>query len=82
MVELLSYREAAALVHRSPRTIRHWHTRGYLTMTWETRDGQKVRVAEKAEVQRCFRERLANWPTHRWRLRKLLAEEVRHAEQI
>jgi hypothetical protein len=51
-------------------------------MTWETRDGQKVRVAEKAEVQRCFRERLANWPTHRWRLRKLLAEEVRHAEQI
>ena len=79
-VTLLTYREAAALVHRSPRTIRWWHTRGYLRMTWEIRDGQHVRVVEKTEVQRCFRERLRANPAHRWRMRTKAAEQARHAE--
>ena len=81
MAEYLTYREAGALVKRSPRTIRYWRHQG-MQMTWEERDGQKVRVVEKTVLQAWFRERLANWPTHRYRLRKLLAEQLRHAEEI
>lgn len=76
----LSYREAGALVKRSPRTIRYWKSQGMRTELIE-RDGQKIRVVEKTILQAWFRDRLMNWPTHRWRLRKKLAEEImRHAE--
>lgn len=77
----LSYREAGTLVHRSPRTIRYWKQQGMATILVE-REGQMVRVVEKTVLQAWYRDRLNNWPTHRWRLRKLLAEELRHAEQI
>lgn len=80
MSDLLTYREAAALIPRSARTIRWWHTRGYLHMTWAVRDGQHVRVVTKTELQRCYRERLQNWPTHRYRMRAMLAEQARHAD--
>lgn len=82
MDEYLTYREAGALVHRSPRTIRYWKQQGMATVLVE-KDGQMVRVVEKKVLQAWFRQRLMNWPTHRWRLRKKLAEEImRHAEGI
>ena len=68
----LTYRQAAALVKRSPRTINRWRTQG-MPMGWETRDGQQVRVVEQEVLQAWFRARLAAWPTHRWRMRKKLA---------
>lgn len=78
----LSYRQAAELVHRSPRTIRYWKQQGMATILIE-KEGQMVRVVEKTVLQAWFRQRLMNWPTHRWRLRKKLAEEImRHAEEI
>ncbi|MBS1674377.1 MAG: hypothetical protein JSS74_10475 [Actinobacteria bacterium] len=82
MGDYLTYREAGALVKRSPRTIRYWKSQGMETLLVE-RDGQMVRVVEKSILQAWFRERLMNWPTHRWRLRKKLAEEImRHAEEL
>ncbi|MFK4760313.1 hypothetical protein ACI3KS_05195 [Microbacterium sp. ZW T5_45] len=81
MADLLTYREAAALVHRSPRTIRYWKAQGMATSLVE-RDGQMVRVVERKVLQAWFRERLMNWPTHKWRLRKKLAAEImRHADE-
>lgn len=81
MAEYLTYRQAGELVKRSPRTIRYWRHQG-MPMTWEERDGQQVRVVEKTILQAWFRERLMNWPTHQWRLRKQLAEQIQHAESI
>ncbi|WP_295105315.1 hypothetical protein [uncultured Microbacterium sp.] len=82
MAEWLTYREAAGIVPRSVRTIRYWKSQGMPTKLVE-RDGQQVRVVEKEVLQAWFRERLMNWPTHRWRLRKQLAEEItRHADKI
>lgn len=82
MDQYLTYREAGALVHRSPRTIRYWKQQGMVTHLVE-REGQMVRVVEKTVLQAWFRQRLMNWPTHRWRLRKQLAEEImRHADEI
>lgn len=73
MSDLLSYRQAAALVNRSPRTIRHWRQQG-MPMSWEERDGQLVRVVDQEVLQAWFRARLQAWPTHRWRMRRKLAE--------
>ncbi|HEY9310271.1 MAG TPA: hypothetical protein VIP82_20905 [Microbacterium sp.] len=73
MSDLLTYRQAAALVKRSPRTIRYWRQQG-MPMGWEERDGQLVRVVEQEVLQAWFRARLVAWPTHRWRMRKKLSE--------
>lgn len=81
MAEYLTYKQAGALVKRSPRTIRYWKSQGMDTSLVEI-DGQMVRVVEKATLQAWFRQRLMNWPTHKWRLRKKLAEEImRHADE-
>lgn len=71
----LTYRQAAALVGRSPRTIRYWRLRG-MPMGWDTRDGQKVRVVEKTVLQAWFRQRLRNDPVHQQRMRALKAREA------
>jgi len=81
MAELLTYREAARLVHRSPRTIRYWRHQG-MEMSWDVRDGQNVRVVEKKVLQAWFRQRCLNWPTHQYRLRKAREEQLRHADKI
>ena len=82
MAEYLTYRQAAELVHRAPRTIRYWKQQGMVTILI-VKEGQMVRVVEKQVLQAWFRQRLMNWPTHRWRLRKQLAEEImRHAEEV
>lgn len=74
MGEMLTYRQAASRVHRSVRAIRYWRQRG-MPMGWEIRDGQKVRVVEESVLLAWWRDRLAAWPPHQYRLRKLLAEE-------
>jgi transposase len=69
----LTYRQAAARVDRSPRTIRHWRQQG-MPMGWDIRDGQHVRVVDEEVLLAWFRARLQAWPTHRWRMRRKLAE--------
>lgn len=71
----LSYREAAALVHRSRRTIRYWRQRG-MPMGWAIVDGQRIRVVRKKVLQKWFRERLVNWPTHQYRMRRDLRDSA------
>lgn len=66
----LTYRQAAARVGRSRRAIRYWRQRG-MPMTWEVRDGQRVRVVEEEVLLAWWRERLTNWPAHQYRMRKL-----------
>lgn len=43
---LLTYREAAARVHRSVRSMWRWRKRG-MQMTWGIRDGQRVRLVRE-----------------------------------
>jgi len=74
MPKLLTYREAAARTERSMNTIRHWRRQG-MPMGWSVRDGQHVRVVEEHILLKWWRERLKNWPTHRYRLRALRAAE-------
>jgi hypothetical protein len=70
----LTYREAAARVGRSPRAVRYWRARG-MVMTWEVREGQRVRVVEEAVLLAWWRQRLQNWPPHQYRLRALQAAD-------
>lgn len=71
----LTYREAAKLVHRSRRTIRHWRLHG-LEMTWGTRNGQRVRLVDRTVLLRYWRARMRNDPVHQNRLKA-----ARHADQ-
>lgn len=65
---LLSYREAAARVRRSRRSIRRWRLSG-MPMGWELRDGQRVRVVDEEVLLAWFRGRLAADPVHQARMR-------------
>ncbi|MGA6128793.1 MULTISPECIES: hypothetical protein [unclassified Microbacterium] len=69
----LTYREAAKMVRRSPRTIRYWRQRG-MPMSWEVRQGQRVRVVDQVVLLAWWRERMQNWPPHQYRIRRHLAE--------
>ncbi|ALJ20389.1 hypothetical protein AOA12_10900 [Microbacterium sp. No. 7] len=75
MTVWLSYREAAHRVHRSRRTIGRWRKNG-MPMSWDTRDGQRVRVVDEAVLLAWWRQRLRNDPAHRYRLRALRARET------
>lgn len=68
----LTYIEAAKVVDRSPRTVRYWRHCG-MPMTWDVRDGRLVRVVDEDVLKAWWRERMTNWPTHRWRLRAKLS---------
>ena len=70
----LSYREAAKAVRRTPRAIRYWRQRG-MPMSWEIRNGQKVRVVRRSVLLAWWRQRLQNWPAHQYRLRALQAAQ-------
>ena len=81
MGEKLTYREAARRVKRSIRSINRWRRQGHITMGWEIRGGQRVRVVDEADLLACFRERLKSDPAHQYRLRRKRAEnDTRHAE--
>lgn len=52
-----------------------------MPMTWESRNGQRVRVVEKSILQSWFRERLGRNPAHQWKMRTLRNQnDTRHAE--
>lgn len=72
---LLTYRQAAARVGRTPRCIRYWRQRG-MPMSWGTRDGQRCRVVDEEVLLAWWRDRLKNDPVHQQRLRKQLAEDA------
>lgn len=73
MAEGLSYRQAARRVHRSVRAIKRWRAQG-MPMTWDIRDGQRLRVVDEQVLLAWWRDRLTAWPPHQYRMRKLLAE--------
>ncbi|MCT1363947.1 hypothetical protein [Microbacterium sp. p3-SID131] len=73
MGEMLTYRQAARRVGRSMRAVRYWRARG-MPMSWEIREGQKVRVVEKSVLLAWWRERMKNDPVYQINLRKRLAE--------
>lgn len=72
---MLTYRQAAHRVGRTPRCIRYWRQRG-MPMSWETRDGQQCRVVDETVLLAWWRQRLQNDPVHQQRLRQLLAAET------
>lgn len=76
---MLTYREAAKRVGRSRRAIRYWRQAG-MPMTWETREGQRVRVVDEQVLLAWWRQRLQNDPAHQYRLRALFAaQETPHS---
>ncbi|MFI8593765.1 hypothetical protein ACIGCK_04955 [Microbacterium sp. NPDC078428] len=66
----LTYREAARRVRRTIRTINRWRSRG-MPMTWDTRDGQRVRVVDESVLLAWWRARLSADPVHQQRIRLL-----------
>lgn len=80
MAEYLSYKEAAVRVHRSVRAINRWRRNG-MPMTWEHRDGKRVRVVELDTLLAWWRARMNAWPPHQYRLRRMREQnDTRHAE--
>lgn len=65
-----TYREAARRVRRAPITIKRWRRNG-MPMTWEIREGQRVRVVDEDVLLAWWRDRLDGWPTHQYRLRRM-----------
>ena len=65
----LTYREAAARVRRSIRTVNRWR-RGGMPMGWERREGKRVRVVEETTLLAWWRQRLQADPAHQYRLRR------------
>ncbi len=74
----MSYREAARTVRRSVRTIKRWRSAG-MTMTWEIRHGQKVRVVDEDLLFSTLRNRLDANPAHQYRMRRRRAEAASKA---
>ena len=70
----LTYAEAAKRVKSSERTVRHWGQQG-MPLAWAERDGQRVRVVELEVLLAFWREKMAGWPAHFYRMRKRMAEE-------
>jgi hypothetical protein len=68
-VPLLTYREAAARVRRSIRTLWRWRKKG-MEMGWAIRDGQRVRVVREDVLLAYWRGVLMGWPVHQYRMRK------------
>ena len=78
---MLTYREAAKRVGRSRRAIRYWRQAG-MPMTWETREGQRVRVVDEQVLLAWWRQRLQNWPPHQYRMRRLLEEDAAQTVEL
>jgi hypothetical protein len=72
VMTMLTYREAAKLVRRSRRTIRHWKLQG-MRMEWDRRDGQRVRVVDEAVLIAWWHERMDNDPVWQNRIRAKIA---------
>lgn len=70
----LTYREAAKHTGRSVRAIKRWRQHG-MTMTWDTRHGQRVRVVELRTLNAWWRKRMQNDPVWQNILRAQIARE-------
>lgn len=57
-------------MHRSVRTIKRWKRAG-MVMTF---NDEGMRVVDEAVLLAWWRDRLDNWPTHRYRMRRILAD--------
>lgn len=66
---MLTYREAAARVRRSVKTIKRWRRHG-MHMGWGISDGQHVRVVDETTLLAWWRDRLQADPVHNARIRK------------
>jgi len=66
---LLTYREAAARVRRSVRTMWRWRRNG-MPMAWGIREGQRVRLVDERVLLAWWRARMRNDPVHQLRMRK------------
>lgn len=71
-----TYRQAAKRVNRSVRTIKRWRKAG---MPMGVVNG--FRVVEEDVLLKWWRERLQNWPTHQWRMRKLMRNDEHEPEE-
>jgi transposase len=74
---MLTYREAAKRVGRSVLTIKRWRRKNHLTMGWDVRGGQRVRVVDERVLLACWRERMNSDPIHQKRLLRLRNETRR-----
>jgi hypothetical protein len=75
-VRELTYREAAARVHRSIRTLWRWRKHG-LQMGWGIRDGQRVRLVREDVLLAYWRARMLADPVYRLRV----AAQIRADEE-
>ncbi|KAA0960868.1 hypothetical protein FQ142_08280 [Microbacterium sp. ANT_H45B] len=69
MSDLKTYREAAIATRRSVMTIKRWRRNG-LSMGWEVREGQRVRVVREDVLKAWWRERMKHDPVWQNRLRR------------
>lgn len=76
MTVWLTYRQAAHRVHRSIRTIKRWRRAG-MPMTF---DAAGMRVVDEKVLLAWWRDRLDAWPTHQYRMRRILQEDE-HTEE-
>lgn len=57
---------------QNPARVRSGRRAG-MTMNWEQRDGQRVRVVDEDLLFATLRDRLDAWPSHQYRMRRLQA---------
>ncbi|MFJ2541884.1 WhiB family transcriptional regulator [Microbacterium sp. NPDC087589] len=67
----LTYKQAAARVRSSERTVRHWGSDG-MVMGWQTIEGQRTRVVREDVLLAWWRDAMDNNPAHQHRVRKRL----------
>lgn len=76
MPTYLTYREAGKRVRRSVKTVKRWRRHG-MSMGWDNRQGQRVRVVDEDTLLDWWRSRLNADPVHQARLR---AQALQRAE--
>lgn len=76
---MLTYREAARRVYRSIKTVKRWRRNG-MPMSWDVRNGQRVRVVDEAILLAWWRGRLLADPVHLARMRALAIQHELHRD--
>ncbi|WP_454113354.1 WhiB family transcriptional regulator [Microbacterium maritypicum] len=67
----LTYKQAAARVRSSERTVRHWGSDG-MVMGWQLIEGQRTRVVREDVLLAWWRDKMDSSPVHQFRVRKRL----------
>ncbi|MFJ4255164.1 WhiB family transcriptional regulator [Microbacterium sp. NPDC090003] len=68
-----TYKQAAARVGSSERTVRHWRSDG-MVMGWEIIEGQRTRVVREDVLLAWWRDTMDRSPVHQFRVRKRAKE--------